>query len=69
MSEGVRRLSLFLGILAAVAVGVWAIGDMSGSGSNIPAGGVVFIAALSAGVGFLVVWGLVRAVDWVRRGF
>jgi hypothetical protein len=66
-TEGMKRLGIFLGVLASVAWVVW-IGVISKGFARIrPIGWIIFVAGIpvSFGATFLVIWG----VDWVIAGF
>lgn len=65
-SEGVRRLSLVLGALGTLGWLAFALatikprGTVSGDSIVLLGGGAISFAAI---------WGLVRVLDWIRRGF
>jgi hypothetical protein len=65
-SEGVRRLSLFAGVLGGAYFLVWFVQEANTSRMEPTAW--LFVAGLFAAA-FLLPWALVRAIAWVARGF
>ncbi len=70
VSEGMRRLAILLGSLVAL---VWLffvlVLLLSEAPQNPHLPSIFTFAAVGAAVWFAGVWGFVRAIDWVRRGF
>lgn len=64
VNEGVRRLSLVLGLVGAVVAG-----GGYGIGWYFDHRGSVLVLFICAMAGYLSLWGPVRAVAWIVRGF